>query len=287
MRKIASISPVVMLLIFILATFDSIAKEKRLQFTNGIDTINNTKIEKLWPLGKDPAKELELGRRTLNFFVGIRNDTIFVLSETPKLFYNDMYEFDTLSDMVDAFPNADVSSICDIPDDSPFVFYVLKSYGDKTYGDKFNLLGYTSKTVGDFTIRGGIICDNTIFTISKKCKIGTSVQDLFEFLGLTLLDIDVSDKWEKDECTLIINSEYKEIGSPMNKLGGGPINGGSQVCIYIRKGKVAMIRIGYCPILDYEKLSTLPLPYNRSNGEIYDMYYYYYDDNWGIELNRF
>ena len=241
MRKIASILPVVMLLIFILATFDSIAKEKRLQFTNGIDTINNTKIEKLWPLGKDPAKELELGRRTLIFFVGIRNNTIFVLSETPKLFYNDKYEYDTRSDIIEAFPNTNMT----IQDG--------KTYVTKSYGSDFNCMSFIDTGAG-YTLYGGQVSINTFFTISKKCKIGTSVQDLFEFLGLTLLDIDVTDKIG-DWFYLVINSEYKEIGSPMNSLGGGPINGGPQVFMDINNKKIREIVFGYYGVLGWWETS--------------------------------
>ena len=219
--------------------FNCYAKNVKTQFLDGIDTVEE-RIDKLWPLNVCTEKEDELARRYNIYFIGTRSDSIFVLADMPKLFYNDMYEFNSINDMIESFPSANVRFWTDTPDTCPNYALVTKQYGDS--GD---LLYYLERD-NIYYLAGGLLETNQLFSISRRCKIGTSVIDLFEFLGLTKLGIDVPDKWLHGIGWLVVNRNRIEIGSPLNNYRGIDHNCVQSITIIILKGRI------YCINFDYD-----------------------------------
>ena len=243
------------LVLLVTASISGQTKAKIYQFTDGERTIN-AEIEKLWPLGNDDAKEKELSRNNLISFVGVRNDTIFVLSETPKLFYNDMYEFMLSDEIIEAFSKASIEFLeipCGCGDGDEYEGEAPDQVRISTHhGVIYDNLFYVNWP-RSYSILGGCIQTNQLFTISKKCKIDTPATELFDFLGLLKLGIEVPTEWLNTNGVLVVDRTIKEFNSVTNNYSIGSLNGVSRIFIHISRGRISRIDLGFSNLASDEE----------------------------------
>lgn len=112
-------------------------------------------------------------------------DTIEIYTTNPLLFFNDNYAFDSAADIVSAFPNAKVN----VPTDSDWYDAPIEVFVQSEYGDT---LGYMCGIHQDnlpFNLSEGKLITNNLITISKFFRIGSTLDDVNEFLGLNQLGI--------------------------------------------------------------------------------------------------
>lgn len=175
---------------------------QRFTFYSIPDTLS-ANIKKLWPpLDTDNTKATELAEYTHISSVLQRHDTLLVLTNTPKIFYNDYYTFNFKDEFIDAFPNGKVKFLY-CPDSAPNYVVVESTYGD--FKDSLSYIGQDPL----YSIDSGRLVTNRLFSISKHCKIGTPINEFFEYLGLDLLGIPAI-----NEGFIILNPYLKEINSP-------------------------------------------------------------------------
>lgn len=197
-------------------------------------------IEKLWPLNIEPQKEIDQAKWKAISFVGMRNDTMLIISNTSKLFYNDMYEFFSKIEFFEMFPIAQISFSVDIEglvDTAPNNVYVETNYGDCR--DSLVFVGEDPH----YLLEGGVLYTNQLFTLNKRCKIGTPIADFFDFLGVNNLGINVPQHWCDGVGCLIIDQNAVETTSPplQYQTTNAYIE---QVIIKILNGRIYSIKFG-------------------------------------------
>ena len=110
-------------------------------------------------------------------------DTIEIYTDNPLLFFNDNYVFGSASDIVVAYPNAEIYIPRDWYD-APVQTTVTSEYGD--------ILNYICNIHNDnlpYNLLDGKLLTNNLMTISKFFRIGSTLDEVNEFLGLSLLGI--------------------------------------------------------------------------------------------------
>ena len=198
------------------------------------DTFSAT-IKKLWPpLDTDITKATELAEYTHISSVLQRHDTLLVLTNTPKIFYNDYYTFNFKDEIIDAFPNGNVKFLY-CPDSAPNYVVVEATYGD--FKDSLSYMGQDPH----YAIDSGRLVTNRLFSISKHCKIGTPIDEFYEYLGLDLLGIQVI-----NEGSIILNPYLKEINSPdIPKIYSNyVVNRHRMIVLEVTSGRINSIEFG-------------------------------------------
>ncbi len=200
---------------------------------SGRDTFN-VSMEKIWPQEVNIG-EIKKAEYHLISCVAQRNDTMLVLSNTPKMFFNDFYQFNSKEHIIETFSNSNVKFYYD-PNCAPNYADIVSRYGE--IKDSISYIGRDPH----YALDGGILVTNRLFTISKHCKIGTGIDELFKFLGLTSLGISIPN-WDDGNGYIVINPELKDINAPKNFDVYN--NYSYKIELKIVSGRIYSIKFGY------------------------------------------
>ena len=135
-------------------------------------------------------------------------DTIEIYTDNPLLFFNDNYEFNSATDIVAAYPNAEIY----IPRDSDWYDAPVETTVTSEYGDMLNYICNIHDDDLPYNLLDGKLLTNNLMTISKFFRIGSTLDEVNEFLGLSLLGIPLK---KINYRTIVISHSMI---SPKNKL---------------------------------------------------------------------